>query len=271
MPDLSTRKVVAEGEHPGQWLAVLHGIYGAGRNWAAVARSLVAARPEWGALLVDLRQHGGSTGFEGPHTLERAAADLGGLSPGGPVRAILGHSFGGKVALLRGRDDPSVEQLWIVDSTPEAMEPTGGAWWMLEALRRIPDAFEDREAAISALAAEGVDRPIALWVSANLDWRGERYRWRIDLDDMEALLRDFFRTDLWDLVESPRDGLEIHFIRATDSAVLGLEEAERIRAAGRSTGRVFVHDVRGGHWLNADNPHAVVELLARDLPGPALD
>ncbi|MFW6331186.1 MAG: alpha/beta fold hydrolase, partial [Gemmatimonadota bacterium] len=107
MPDLSTRKVVAEGEHPGQWLAVLHGIYGAGRNWASVARALVGARPGWGAVLVDLREHGESVGFEPPHTLESTAADLDGLEAG-PVEAVLGHSFGGKIALLRARTDPGL-------------------------------------------------------------------------------------------------------------------------------------------------------------------
>ena len=58
------------------WLYVLHGIYGAGRNWASVARSLIAKRPEWGAMLVDLRLHGHSQGFEPPHTLHACAHDV---------------------------------------------------------------------------------------------------------------------------------------------------------------------------------------------------
>lgn len=265
-PQLATRAVRAEGAAPDRWLAVLHGIYGAGRNWASVARSVVADRPKWGALLVDLRGHGDSTGFAPPHTLESTAADLDRLSAPGPVRAVLGHSFGGKIALLRGRDDERVEQVWVVDSTPESGEPEGSAWQMLELLRRLPAEFEDRDEAVEAMTARGVAHPIALWMSANLDWRDESYRWRLDVDTMEALLRDFFRTDLWPLVESPRPGLEIHFIRAADSPVLGLAQAERIRAAGVETGQVFIHEVDGGHWLNADNPEALVGLIAPRLP-----
>lgn len=39
-----------------------------------------------------------------------------------------------------------------------------------------------------------------------------------------------------------------------------------IYGAGRNwasvaTGRVQLHEVRGGHWLNSDNPTALVELL----------
>lgn len=266
MAELNTRPVTASDGEPDRWLAVLHGIYGAGRNWASVARSVVEERPEWGAFLIDLRGHGESTGFEPPHTLERTAADLDGVEAPGGLRAVLGHSFGGKIALLRGRDDPAVEQVWVVDSTPESREPEGSAWEMLTVLRGLPDAFDDRDAAVESLAAEGVARPVALWMTTNLDWRDGAYRWRIDLDVMESLLRDFFQTDLWDVVESPREGLEIHFIRATDSPVLGLAQTERIRAAGLDSGRVFVHEVPGGHWLNADNPEALVELIAARLP-----
>ena len=55
---------------------VLHGIYGAGRNWASIARRFVQRRNEWGIVLVDLRLHAGSQGFPPPHTLAACAADL---------------------------------------------------------------------------------------------------------------------------------------------------------------------------------------------------
>lgn len=264
MPELSTRTVTADTATPQRWLAVLHGIYGAGRNWGAVARALVDRRPEWGTLLVDLRQHGESTGFGPPHTLDQTAADLDGLETG-PIPAVLGHSFGGKIALIRGREDEAVEQVWVVDSTPEAREPEGSAWQMLRVLRSLPDRFEDREAAVDALAEHGIDRPVALWMTTNLERGEDGYRWRIDLDDMESLLVDFFETDLWGVVDAPRDGLELHFIRATRSPVMSAETVRRIREAGAATGRVFLHDVRGGHWLNADNPDALVELIAPRL------
>ncbi len=264
MAELSTQTVTAPEASPGQWLMVLHGIYGAGRNWRSVARDLVRERTDWGALLVDLRQHGGSTGFEPPHTLDRTAADLDRVTVS-PIRAVLGHSFGGKVALIRGRDDPGIRQVWVVDSTPEARPPEGSAWEMLELLRRLPDRFPDRDVAVDALVSAGVAGPVALWMTTNLDRTDDAYVWRIDPDEMEALLTDFFETDLWDAVESPRDGLEIHFIRATRSPVLGMEALTRIRRAGLETGRVFVHDVVGGHWLNADNPAALVELIAPRL------
>lgn len=262
---LNTQRVVADGSSPDDWVAMLHGIYGAGRNWGAVARGLVQARPDRGVLLVDLRQHGDSRGFAPPHTVAAAAADLDALEVPGRLWTVLGHSFGGKVALAHARDREEVGQVWVIDSTPAPREPEGGAWTMLGILRRMPERFQERDAAVDALVAEGVQRPIALWMTTNLEWTGEEYRWRLDLDEMEALLRSFFELDLWEVVESPPERLEVHVVRATESWVLDDEAAARIRGAWDTTGRVYLHEVEGGHWLNADNPQALVDLLSENL------
>lgn len=261
---LNTREVTGDSGAR-RWLAMLHGIFGQGRNWASVARDLTRARPEWGVVLVDLRQHGDSTGFEPPHTLDRTAADLAELERAPELRAVMGHSFGGKIALLHGRADERIEQIWVVDSTPAVLEPGGGPWSVLKILRNLPGPFEERERALDELVDHGIAHPTAMWLTTNLIWRDGAYHWRLDFDHMEAMLRDFFQTDLWELVEEPRPGLEIHFIRATGSNVLDAGAVARIRAAGLATGRVFLHDVTGDHWLNADNPEALVELMARSL------
>jgi esterase len=263
---LSYERVTGQGT-PSNWLLMLHGIYGAGRNWGQVARRLARRRDDWGALLVDLRQHGDSQGFPPPHTITAAAQDLEDLVRLSGLRAgaVLGHSFGGKVALQYAQAaPPGLEQVWVVDSIPESRTPEGGAWEMLGALRQVPETYESREDAIQALTGRSIARPVAQWMVTNLDWRDGKYTWRIDFDDMEALLRDFFDTDLWSVVEDPPPGVSLHFVRATESAVMA-QSVARIRAAGERT-RVTVHDVEGGHWLNADNPDALVELLVRELP-----
>lgn len=256
-------------DEPGRWLLVLHGIYGAGRNWGSVARRLVRERPDWGAVLVDLRQHGESMGFPGPHTLEAAADDLRALVRHESLTApaVLGHSFGGKVA-MRYAADPvgSLESLWVVDSTPDAGEPTGSAWRMLEVLRRHPGPFPSRGAGVEAVEAEGFPHPVARWMATNLERTDAgRYRWRLDVGDMESLLRDFFRSDTWDVVDSPPEGTTVHVVKARDSSILDEAACERIEAAGRGGEAVRLHRLEGGHWLNADNPGALVALLTREL------
>src|SRR5262245_3630298 len=105
MAQLSIQSVVAPDATPARFLLFLHGILGSGANWRTFARQVVAARPEWGALLVDLRLHGESVGFPPPHTVEAAAHDiveaLPAVLPAGATAAgVVGHSFGGKVGIV---------------------------------------------------------------------------------------------------------------------------------------------------------------------------
>jgi pimeloyl-ACP methyl ester carboxylesterase len=249
---------------PERWIYVLHGIFGAGRNWATVARKLVAVRPDWGALLVDLRQHGASQGFDPPHTIASAAADLDRLAEaaGKPAAAVLGHSFGGKVALQWAATRPSgLSQVWVIDSTPEAGTPAGSAWQMLGVVQSLPDTFESRRAGIEALVDNGVARPVAEWMATNLERHGDRLKWRFDPHSLEQLLRDFFDTDLWSVVEAPPPGISIHFVRASQSSVLSPRAITRIQSAA-ANGATALHVLEGGHWLNADNPDGIVRLLA---------
>ncbi|MEJ2541496.1 MAG: alpha/beta hydrolase [Gemmatimonadota bacterium] len=238
---------------PSRWTFILAGIYGAGRNWNGVARSLVRARPDWGVVAVDLRGHGSSAA----------------LAPSLPRRpeAILGHSFGGKVALLYGDEpDHGIRSTWVVDSTPDSRPPGGSAWGMLRVLRESPGPFASRDEAFAAVVSHGYPEPVARWMGTNLVSEGDHYRWRLDPDQMEALLRDFFETDAWGTVEGAH-GPELHFIQATESSILSPEAVGRIQRAGQSTGRAHLHRVAGGHWLNADNPEEIVRLLAEYLPG----
>lgn len=257
---------------PERWLYVLHGIFGAGRNWASIMRRLVLERPDWGAVLVDLREHGHSSGFTPPHTVAAAAGDLQRLAAeiGRPATGVLGHSFGGKVALRFGRDHgraDGTQQLWIVDSLPAPVpRPQGSAWEMLGVLRAHPGPFEARAEAIAGLEADGVANGTAQWISTNLEPGADGLlRWRLDLDAMEALLRDFFAEDLWDVVEAPPGGMRIHFVKAESSSVLPEDMAERIVRIGRRNHLVELHRVAGGHWLNADSPRAIETLLAERL------
>jgi pimeloyl-ACP methyl ester carboxylesterase len=253
---------------PAHWTYFLHGVFGAGRNWATIARRAVEARPDWGAVLVDLRAHGDSRGFPPPHTLGAAARDVMNLAAATekPPTAIVAHSLGGKVALLYTREHPDSElkQVWVVDSTPAVREPGGSAWDMLRILRRLPGPFASRAEAVAALEKEGAAHAVAEWISTNLESTDQGYRWRFDLDAIESLMQDFFRTDLWDVVESPPDGVSIHFIKAEQSSVLSDDACARIERAGKDNGRVFLHRLEGGHWVNADNPEGVLRLLLQE-------
>lgn len=261
--------MASEERAPPRWLFMLHGIFGAGRNWRSVAARLVERRSDWGGLLVDLRLHGDSKGFDPPHTLEACVDDLEDVSEDEELRpaGILGHSFGGKVALAWGARRPAgLETIWVVDSTPAPREPAGNAERMLASLRELPGPFGDRDEVIDALEDRGFDRRVGRWMTTNLEERDGAWVWDLDLDGLEALLRDFFRRDLWDVVERPPGEASVHVVKASASPVLRDGDAARIEEAGGHNGRVFLHRLEGGHWLNADNPEGMLDLLDEGLP-----
>ena len=307
--------VEAAGSSPTRQLLILHGIYGAGRNWGRVARWLVRARPQWRCVLVDLPAHGRSPARE-PHTLRACAEALTQLEERiGAADGVLGHSFGGKVAMMWALQQGAAadgagdrgRQLWIVDSSPGAGQPQGGAGRMLGVLRRHPGPFGSRAEAVAAIESEGFSQAVAQWMAINVATReavaearneagpgrspvvrtregasgsaegvagGERsgvrgsagdLLWRIDPATMEALIRDYFRHDLWPVIERPPRHLSVQAIRALGSSVISDADATRIRHAGERTGRVGLHEIEGGHWVNVENPEALHAVLAEGL------
>lgn len=254
-------------DHATRHLVMLHGIYGRGRNWLGIARALTAARPEYACWLVDLPHHGNSGPGAHGDTVHGLAEDVDDwLREAGIVpSAVLGHSYGGKVALAlaeRRRDAPL--HVWVIDSTPEVKSPSGSAYDMLRVVTQLPARFHAREAAQTALQEAGYSLGVAQWMSTNLVRDGETFRWQLDFQAMARLLANFFETDLWPVVEDPAPGHEIHVLKATESNVISPEAVRRLEAAGPA---VHLYHREGGHWIHAERPDVVTELLAQALPG----
>jgi esterase len=272
-PVLSHTSISASGTEPREWIYFLHGIYGSGRNWGNVARSLVEVRPDWGVVLVDLRLHGGSVGFEPPHSLEACAADLSRLEHHleRPAAVVVGHSFGGKVALVHLRGDREApRQVWVVDSTLRVGEPYGAPWSLIGLVRSLPDRFHSRDQFVEAIAAHGHPSALGQWLAMNLVRTEDGFRWKLDWDGVEEMLRDYFATDVWPVLREPPAGLEIHVVRAAESGAIDAATQAELASAGRESGRLYLHTVPGGHWINTENPDAILELLTDRLPNVPL-
>jgi len=262
---LAIAPVTRSGATPEKWLVFLHGILGSGANWRTFARQIVAARPHWGALLVDLRLHGESRGFEPPHTLTAAARDVLVATEPYAVRGILGHSFGGKVAIELARQIAAaargpVEQLFVVDSTPGA-RPDGrgssGVRHVVELLTRLPETFPNRDAFTAWMEERGVTRPTAMWLAMNVRARDDgSFTFRIDVPSVRVMMDDYFRRDLWDVLERPPEGMRTHVVAGGKSDVVDAADIARARACG--TVDVFPE---AGHWVHVDAPDALRELV----------
>ncbi len=256
-----------DATHPSRYALFLHGILGSRSNWRSIARRWIDARPGWGAVLVDLRMHGESQGLAPPHTVRTAAADLDVLAGtlDGPIAAVVGHSFGGKVALAYAAEHPELEELWVIDSLPGARPDGRGSEATLRVvamLRSLPRRWDDRDAFVARVIEAGYEQGLARWLAMNLERADGAYELRLDLDAIEALLDDYFAQDLWHVVEEPAGDTQVHLVIAERSPVFDAGDRERARRAAASHDRVHVHFVDAGHFVHVEAPDALLALLS---------
>ncbi len=258
-------------------ILVLHGLLGGADNWRSIARALAERLPQWGIVRVDLRNHGSSRPAPPPHDLHQVLRDLDALADAvaRPLPAVLGHSLGGKIALMWACHHPGVECAVIVDSPPGRGQPQSATRIdrVIEVVRRVdPAAFRTRQEVAAALAARGLHPRIAAWLTTRIGRRTDgTLAWRFDLDSAVAMLQSYRDTDTWSLVERGcPDGRRpaLHFVVGERSDVWRPEDLERLRAVGPPVDVVVAPGA--GHWVHADAPQVVVESTARcvaRLPG----
>lgn len=264
----------ADGATPTRSILFLHGILGQGSNLRSMARKFVTARPEWQAVLLDLRAHGDSQGVEGADTVAACAADVAQTCRAFPavVHAVVGHSFGGKVALALGQAHPTLSDVMTLDSAPGARLDARGSESTLrvvEMLDGMQGPWSKRDDFVAEVEAAGQNKGLAQWLAMNLEKRDEGFVLRLSLPRIHALLDDYFAVDLWPVVErsavdqkSPR----FHLVVATRSKVYSEEDRARARALeAKSGGFVTVDTIEAGHWLHVEQPQAVFDAVLRRL------
>lgn len=260
-----------EPEGARQTAFVLHGALGSGQNFTRFIQRLARERPEYRYVLVDLRHHGQSPGAPPPNTLAACAADLSALAValGWAPEVVIGHSFGGKVAIEYARQAPAaLEQVWVLDAVPGTQDGLGGSeiTRVIAAVRSVPMPAASRRDVVSFLGERaGLSSGVAEWMSTNLKRDGQGYSWVFDLDAIEALMADYFRVDQWPFLGEPRDRPEFRLIVAERSDRWTPALRERARALPLEA-RVVYHELpRSGHWVHVDNPDGLLALLREHL------
>jgi esterase len=240
----------------GKPLLVLHGLFGSGRNWASVAQRLGAAHR---VFALDLRNHGQSPWAAGMGYREMAEDVARFLRGRGLERAaILGHSMGGKAAMVLALTRPElVERLVVVDIAPVAYEPTLLAY--VRAMRRIDLRLVARRADAEPGLAEAVpDAAERGFLLQNLVLDGEGARWRLNLAALEEGLPEI--SGFPDLGAARYDGKAL-FVAGGRSDRIRAENEAPIRH--RFPAAEIVRIEAAGHWVHAEAP---AEFLAQVAP-----
>jgi pimeloyl-ACP methyl ester carboxylesterase len=252
-PHLHFSELRPEQGKPERALLFLHGILGTGANLRGLAQRFLRADASWLAVLVDLRGHGRSPDFAPPHDLAACAHDLAALEReiSLPVAGVIGHSFGGKVALAYHVLRPDLTRVALLDSAPSARPERAGSeetHAVLDLLERAPTRFESRQQFSSFVHENGHSRAIADWLAMNLLRGPDGFRVRTNVPLIRTLLDDYFTRDMWSVVEQSRARVDI--VIAGRSEVFGPEDIARAEQLG---GDVHAHRIaKAGHWVHAD-------------------
>lgn len=223
-------------------LVIAHGLFGSGRNWGIIARRLSESRR---VIAVDMRNHGDSPRAE-PHDYPAMAADLARTIAGlGTPVDLLGHSMGGKAAMVLALTEPDcLRRLVVADIAPVAYGHT--QMHLLHAMQHIGTAFASRVEADAALAAEVADPTVRSFLLQSLDIKAGA--WRLNL---EVLARDMPAILGFPATEGAFAGPTL-FLSGGDSQYVLAEHRATIRRLFPAA--IFARIPGAGHWLHAEKP-----------------
>ncbi len=238
----------------GRPLVILHGLLGSARNWGAFVKRLGRHRH---AFALDLPNHGGSPWAEVmdyPFMAGEVAAFIETL---GRPAAVMGHSMGGKAAMVLALSRPElVERLVVVDIAPAAYGHTFAPY--VRAMRAAPlGASAKRSDVERHLAADIADPAVRAFLMQNLEGGEGGYRWRPNLAVLGAHM-----DDLLAFPQQPAgacyQGAAL-FVAGADSDYVRPEHRPAIHTLFP---RAAIEAVPGaGHWVHVDAPAAFLQVV----------
>ncbi len=242
-------------------LLIAHGLFGSARNWGVIARRLADTRD---TLAVDMRNHGTSPRFP-TQSYPEMAADLAEViaaeqtGSGGAPMDVLGHSMGGKAAMVLALTRPElVRRLVVADIAPVVY--THDQTRNVAAMRAMdltppPSGHFTRAEADSRLARTVEDPGLRAFFLQSLDLRGHPPHWRLNLDVLEAEMPKIVG---WPGTQGRFDGPAL-FLTGALSGYVQPEHRPVIRALFPNAR--FAKIPEAAHWLHADKPRAFEETV----------
>lgn len=241
----------------GSPVVFLHGLFGQGKNFTQAAKALV---PEFRSVLVDLPDHGRSAWtdhFDYAAMADRVAAFLReGVAATSPID-LVGHSMGGKVAMLLALRHPDlVRRLVVVDISPSASEGSGEFEHLLGSLAGLDLATLGRRGEADERLADQIDDPrVRGFLLQNLRLGPDGFAWQANL---ALLRRDLAAIGEFPQIDSTFDGPVLWMAGEQSDYITEQDEPAMRRLFPRTT----VVTVKGaGHWVHSEQPVAFASAL----------
>jgi len=246
----------------GQPIIILHGLFGMSDNWVSIANSL--AQAGYCVHLPDLRNHGRS-----PHLASHRYTDMcddlleyseqHGLSR----FSLIGHSMGGKLAMIFGLLHPELlEKLVIVDIAPAAYDHSTSSFHahLISTLLAIDlSSHTSRSTVRQQVLAILQDEPLAMFITKNLsrsDDSAKGLTWKPNLPVLKASLNHLM-TGLDDLELYAPCTIRTLFIKGSlSNYYLPEHEKNRHHFFPESS---LVEVANAGHWLHSERTEVFLD------------
>lgn len=238
----------------GSTILILHGLLGSLDNWQTIAKQVAITHQVY---IIDQRNHGRSPHSEN-FNYEILAKDILDFCVEHKIEktTIIGHSMGGKVAMLLALEHPTfIEKLIVVDIAPTHYN--GGHEEILFAMAEAPiHAKTDRNEIDLFLQKRIPEFGVRQFVLKNLsrDANG-KFEWKCDLEILiknYRVLMDFPSTENIFLGES-------YFIKGAQSNYITNENWNSCLHYFPTAKLLSVENA--GHWVHAENSIEFVEKI----------
>ncbi|MFQ5623971.1 MAG: alpha/beta fold hydrolase [Paracoccaceae bacterium] len=228
-------------------LLIAHGLFGSARNWGVLIRRLADDRQ---VIAVDMRNHGDSFRSD-DHSYPALAGDLAQAArPYGQVD-LLGHSMGGKAAMVLALGEPAlVRRLIVADIAPVAYSHSRAD--LVAAMQALDLNGLTRRGEADARLKETIpDAGVRAFLLQSLDFSGDAPRWKLNLPSLSANMDNLTG---FPPVEGRFGGAVLFLSGAASDYVKPGHRA----AVGRLFPKAHFQTVPGaGHWLHAEKPREV--------------
>lgn len=260
-----TLHAISSGDS-GPRVAFCHGLFGQGRNWNQIAKGLAdICRP----TLLDMPDHGRSPWterFDYVAAGDIVADNLRAIDPDEPW-IVVGHSMGGKIAMLLTLRHPDlVSKLCVVDIPPAPTTSVSEFETFIAGMQAMDlEAIESRVDADAALAEAAPDPGVRGFLLQNLRREGSSWRWQPNL---EVIARDIATIGGWpedDVAGLPPFDGPVLWLSGERSPYVTEDNSAQMRRLFPRVRSVAVKDA--GHWVHSEQPEVTIAALRALIGG----
>ncbi|CAM2775040.1 alpha/beta fold hydrolase [Vibrio rarus] len=239
----------------GKPILLIHGLFGSLDNLGLLARDLCQDHQ---VISVDLRNHGRSAHFD-QHSYTDQAQDIVQLLEQLELKnlIVIGHSMGGKVAMmLSSLNAELVQQLIVMDMAPVAYEVDRHSN-VFAGIQEVAQHKPTLRSQAMTLMAKHIEMDgVRQFLSKSLYKEGEVLQWRFN---HQALHHQYSQIMTWQpLAANPVSTL---FIKGANSDYIQGQHQGAIMAQFPNAKAHIIANT--GHWLHAEKPDMVLRVIRK--------